>query len=445
MLSRRDFFKRGAQTGLAAATTPLWSHLTSQQAFGATSPSTDYKAIILITLYGGNDGNNTLIPFDSVEYSQYAKLRGAIALNQGNCHALKSTGTDPTYGVHPSLPNVAKYYNNGQAMFVANIGPLVQPATKAELHALPSLVPASLLSHTVGLQQWESSTTEQAPSSGWGGRIADIIASDSGRLPPILNASADSLFTVGHSVQGIVIQSGGSAFPPLPVAMQDTILRIAKNDTVSKNAIVAQAAQLRVTAMNEQQLLVQAQTAGPTLKAQFPNSPFGKELQAIAQVLSGKSVIGAKRQIFYVRQGSYDTHAHQLESQGGSLADLDAGLDAMMQALEEMGLSQSVLICTHSDFNRSMQSNVNLGSDHAWGNHHMILGGGISGGRIAGTMPALELGGSSDLGTQGIWIPTTSVTQMTAGIGLWMGLTNSQVTSVFPDLSRFPAGAVKLS
>lgn len=408
------------------------------------APPTNYKAIILITLSGGNDGNNTLIPLDPVEYGQYTRLRGPIALSQGDCHVLKSAGTGGTHGLHPNLPNIAKYYNNGQAMFVANVGPLIQPATKAELHASPSLVPASLLSHTVGLQQWESSTTVQAPSSGWGGRIADIIAGDSGRLPPVLNASSDSLFTVGRSVQGVVIQSGGGAFTPLPVGIQDTILRIAKADSSSSNAIVAQTAQLRVAAMKDQQLLVQAQSSGNPLKTQFPNSGFGNELQAVARVLNGRSVIGAKRQIFYLRQGSYDTHAHQWESQGGSLADLDAGLDAMMQALEEMGLTDSVLISTHSDFNRTMQSNVNQGSDHAWGNHHLVLGGGINGGRLAGQMPVLELGGTSDLGTQGIWIPTTSVTQMTAGIGLWMGLNNSQVASVFPDLVNFPAGPVKL-
>ena len=127
----------------------------------------------------------------------------------------------------------------------------------------------------------------------------------------------------------------------------------------------------------------------------------------------------------------------------GQLSELDGGLGAFMQAMVELGLSNQVLVCTHSDFNRTMQANITGGTDHAWGNHQILLGGGIKGGQVFGSMPALELGGSSDLGTQGIWIPTLSVTQMTAGIGAWMGLTSSQLASVFPDLANFSQGALR--
>ena len=116
----------------------------------------------------------------------------------------------------------------------------------------------------------------------------------------------------------------------------------------------------------------------------------------------------------------------------------------LRRAIDELGLTNEVLVCTHSDFNRTMQGNSTSGTDHAWGNHQIVLGGGITGGRILGSMPALELGGSSDLGTLGTWIPTTSVTQMTAGVGKWMGLSTAQVASVFPDLANFSSGALAL-
>ncbi len=163
MLSRRNFLKHGAQASLAEATMPLWSHMTSQAAFGQTPSSDPYKAIILVTLGGGNDGNNTLIPLDSAEYSQYARSRGSIALNRNDCHVLNSSTGSPTLGLHPSLTNIAKYYNNRQSMLVANVGPLSRPVTKAELQTSPDLLPACFLSHPVGIQQWESATTAAAP------------------------------------------------------------------------------------------------------------------------------------------------------------------------------------------------------------------------------------------------------------------------------------------
>src|SRR5437899_3139511 len=140
----------------------------------------------------------------------------------------------------------------------------------------------------------------------------------------------------------------------------------------------------------------------------------------IAQIINGRSVIGATRQMFYCTQGNYDHHQQLVANQAQYLTDLDTNLGAFMDALDEMGLTNQVLVCTHSDFNRSMQSNATLGTDHGWGNHQLILGGGISGGRVVGNLPDLELGGSSDFGTQGVWIPKISVTQMTAGVGEWM-------------------------
>jgi uncharacterized protein (DUF1501 family) len=155
-------------------------------------------------------------------------------------------------------------------------------------------------------------------------------------------------------------------------------------------------------------------------------------------------VLGANRQIFYAKQGSYDTHQNQLSSQQGSLSELDTAIGNFMNALDEMGLTDQVLICTHSDFCRTVTSNTSGGSDHAWGNHQLILGGGINGRRIVGALPELELGGSSDLNGFGTWIPTLSVTQMTAAIGAWMGLSGSQLATVFPDLANFPTGAIAL-
>jgi uncharacterized protein (DUF1501 family) len=443
MTSRRDFIKMAAKAGLLSSTAPLWLSEAGSRAFAQTSSG--YKAIVIITMAGGNDGNNMLIPLDDAEYHQYSSLRGAIAIPQSACLPLTGGGNSRPFGMHPALANIASLYNNGNALAIANIGPLASPITKAQLLQTPSLAPQALLSHPAGVAQWESASTVALPTTGWGGRIADLIAPQSGSLPPILEAGLASIFSVGRSVQGIVLQNGSTNFQPLPAGLDQAILFIAQNDSKSQNNLVAQAAQLRVQAMNEQVLLSRASNAGATLKTQFPQSGFAQGLKAIAAIINGRSVIGASRQIFYLQQGIYDTHTNQLSVQNGFFSEFDAAIGSFMSALQEMGLENSVLVSTHSDFNRTYTSNVTEGSDHAWGNHQLIIGGGIRGGQIIGTIPEPELNGSSDLNGYGTWIPTLSVTQMTAGIGSWMGLSSNQITSVFPDLANFSQGAIALT
>ncbi len=446
-VTRRKFLNLSACTGMAAATIPLWASMLSEDAFAQNMNGSSYKAIVLITLTGGNDGNNMVVPVSTNAYSQYAALRGPVALPQGSLLPLNGTSgsTLGPVGLHPSLANVAQRFNRKQALIIANAGPMVSDANKEQLLSNVSLQPELLFSHPAGKAQWQSSTTVALPSTGWGGRIGDIYAPSSGSLPPVLSASGSSLFSVGRTVQGIALQAGGTGGTvAIPTGLQLAIRSLTQEDMSSDNLLVSQVAHLRDAAMRQQAILNQAATYGTPPNSGFSGSAFGSAMKIIAQIINGRSVIGASRQIFYCEQGNYDNHQQQIPGQAACLTDLDTNLGAFMGALDEMGLSDQVLICTHSDFNRTMQSNATLGTDHAWGNHQLILGGGISGGRIIGTFPDLDLGGSCDLGTQGLWIPTTSVTQMTAGIGSWMGLNASQIAAVFPDLAHFQGGAIML-
>jgi uncharacterized protein (DUF1501 family) len=432
---------------MATATMPLWASILSENAFAQSINSSSYKAVVLITLIGGNDGNNMIVPISTNFYSQYVALRGAIALPQASLLPLNGTSgsTLGPVGFHPSLSNVAQRFNQKQALIVANAGPMVSDATKEQLLSDISLQPELLFSHPAGQAQWLSSTAVALPDTGWGGRVADISASLSGSLPPVLSASGSSLFSAGRSVQGVALQVGGTGGTiAVPTGLQDAIRSLTQQDMLSDNLLVSEVAHLRNSAMAQQVILNEAAAYGTPPNSGFSGSAFGSAMKTIAQIINGRSVIGASRQLFYCAQGNYDTHQQQISGHATNLTDLDSNLGAFMNALDDMGLTEDVLICTHSDFNRTMQSNATLGSDHAWGNHQLILGGGITGGRIVGTFPDLDLGGSCDMGTQGLWIPTTSVTQMTAGIGNWMGLNASQIAAVFPDLVKFQGGAIKL-
>ncbi len=446
MISRRNFLGLTGRVGLATATMPLWTSLTSRLAFSQSSLSS-YKAVVVITLVGGNDGNNMLVPLDSNRYAQYASSRPSLAMPQGSLLPLSFGSSAANYGLHPSMPNVARYYNAKRASIIANVGPLASPATKAQLLSNPSLLPAALLNHAAGIAQWESATTGLLPSTGWGGRVGDLISTQSGSLPPVLDAGSASIFTVGNSVQAVAIQSDSGPALAVPASFNSAVLDIAGEDAGSSNRIVAQAAQLRSRAFEEQALLTQAQISGVPFKTVFPTQGFGLVLHSVANVIKGRSITGASRQIFYCNQGNYDTHVGQLAVQASNLAELDLALGAFMNAMDELGLGEQVLVCTHSDFNRTMQANTSHGTDHAWASHQLVLGGISNGGCIAGTMPDYELGGACDIASsgQGIWIPTTSVTQMTGGIGSWMGLTPMQLNSVFPDLANFGNKVVSLA
>lgn len=437
-LSRRNVLKFGAQFGVAASTSMLWFNPISARALEQASVGTDYKAIVVITMTGGNDGNNTIVPLDAAEYARYASLRTSLALPASSLIPLASVGGEASFGLHPALVNVAALYNSRRAVIVANIGPIARPTTKAEVLADYTKFPGASLSHSIGIQQWESAQTQ---TTGWGGRVADYLAPRSGSVAPVLS-SANSLFNVGKSVQATAVQNG-SAFTALSPALNSVIAQIAQSETSSNNLLTQQVAAVRARAMRDQQAL-DAAASYRVVRTSFGTSKFSQSMKKIAALVAGRSVLGADRQIFYVQQGGYDTHVNQLAGQSGSLADLDSGVGSFFSALDEIGMSDNVLVCTHSDFCRTLQANITGGTDHAWGNHHFILGGGSRGGRIIGEMPPMELNGTLDVNGIGIWLPTQSVTQMTAGIGGWLGLSPAQLADVFPDLRNFPS-AIQLS
>ena len=438
-LCRRDFLRMSGRAGIFATTSMLFSHPASAAQLSQQLSISDYKALVVITLNGGNDGNNTVVPMDASQFAAYAKIRQNLALGRSTLLPLNHSTGAPAYGLHPSLHTVASLYNSGRALVAANIGPIVRPSTKQQVISNAQLFPGGSRAHDVALREWEQG---QVAETGWGGRLADLMQSQSGSLPTILT-TAQSWFTTGKTVQAVAVQAG-AAYPALPPELTDAISNMARTEQTSPRPLVAATASLRSKAMGNQQLLNRA-AAYDTLKTSFSSSAVSRNLKMVAQLIAGRSVTGASRQIFYLRQGDYDNHQNQASTQAESLADLDQGLSSFLAALDELGMRDQVLICTHSDFNRSLQPNTSNGTDHAWGNHHFIIGGGIMGGRIVGEMPDMELGGALDIDTIGCWIPTQSVTQMTAGMSSWFGLSRTQVDSVFPDLKNFPAGAISLA
>jgi uncharacterized protein (DUF1501 family) len=200
-------------------------------------------------------------------------------------------------------------------------------------------------------------------------------------------------------------------------------------------------------------LLNNARLGVPALATAFPSSGIGPQLQQVAQMIQVRAALGVKRQIFFVAMGGFDTHTSQGTTSGTGaqptlLQQLSQGMNAFYQALGEtamgtepgnvQGLQNNVTAFTLSDFGRALQPNTGGGSDHAWGNHQLIMGGAVHGGDMYGRFPTLVFGTGDDAGSNGRWIPTTSIDQYGATLASWFGVDDPTLPMIFSNLHNFP-------
>jgi uncharacterized protein (DUF1501 family) len=281
-----------------------------------------------------------------------------------------------------------------------------------------------------------------SPHVGWGGRIADQIQSIYGGNFPI----TISLAGVNVFAQGLValpFQIGSGPMPSLTGysnSAADTARRAAFQSllTFDDGLTLIQAASTTTSnAVQNVQNLAAALASGSPLKTQFPANSLGAQLQQVAQIIQVRSALGLSRQIFFVSLLGFDTHSSQLATQNGLLLNLDDALSAFYQATVELGIPQQVSTFTMSDFARTLQPSSTSGSDHAWGGHHLVMGGAVAGGDFYGAWPTLALGGPNDATGQGRWIPTTSLDQYSATLAQWFGVPPGNLPSIFPNLHNF--------
>jgi len=446
--SRRDFLRHSAcaAVGMTSLASTVFD-LRRVAAAACASPG-DYQALVCVFLYGGNDGNNVIVPTDS-SYSAYAAARGSLAQPIGSLlpiAPLQGSGGH-SWGLHPSLPRLRTLFGQGHAAIVANVGPLVAPVTKTGFDNGTALLPPQLFSHSDQTLHWQTGIPDQAPRTGWGGRVADMVECMNGAHQISMSISLDgsNTFQVGNLVTQYQVSSGGTidldgyeaptdewgTSHPTSVAVRRLLAKSYGNLFQGGYRSVLQ------RALDNNALIGNALAAEtPAIVTAFPaNSYLADQLKMIARLIHVRSALGLSRQSFFCAASGFDTHGEQQASHPALLSDLDSSLGAFYDALTEIGVQDKVTTFTASDFGRTLVENGD-GSDHGWGNHHFVLGGRVAGNRIYGNMPTLAVDGPNDSG-DGRWIPSTSVDEYSATLAKWFGVAASDMATVFPNLGRF--------
>jgi len=410
--------------------------------------ASDYKALVCVFMFGGNDGNNTLIPIDSTGYAQYAAVRpvsSGINLAQASLLPIQPVNLGMPFGLHPALPELQTLFTQNKMAILANVGTLLQPTTKPQYNA--GMRPLSLYSHSDQQAQWQSSISNTAAGTGWGGRVADKVAAlnaPSG-FPVITSLDGTVLFATGATTAPLTIPVSGSfalsgytgsaAANARLAAVQQLLAQGSGNAFVaSANAIGTHAIQLSTTV---NPILANTNSTVAPLFANLKTS-IASQLYQVAKMIEARAATGAKRQIFFVQLGSFDTHSDQTNRQQALFADLSPALKAFYDATVALGVSSAVTTFTLSDFGRTFHPASGGGTDHAWGSHHLIIGDAVKGGSMYGQYPQLILSGPSDAESAGRWLPTTSVDQYGATLARWFGVAPADLGTVFANLAQFP-------
>lgn len=474
VITRREFIRRAAcaAVGTAAMTSSI-RDLRLMNAAVAQSNITDYKALVCIFLQGGNDSNNLVIPTIQSEYDNYAAIRTPVlAIPQS---AVLATGyTDAaghSYGLHPACPELLTLFGESKLAMLFNTGTLVFPLTRAQYLGGILQKPPQLFSHADQVTQWQTSIPDQPPTTGWGGRCADLLNSVQPGAPISLSVSlaGANTFEVGNIVSQYSVSTSGAislqGVSGARLAALTNILGLSyANLQEQAYAGVAQHSIQSSSLLNN----AITNTAGSFWTSPFPatittpisgtkfSSSLAPQLQMIARLIeagnraTANGGFGMKRQIFFCQVGGYDLHTGQTNydtnnpdnvlagAHANLLAELSQSLYAFQRAMEQLGLAQQVTAFTASDFSRTFPSN-GQGSDHGWGSHHLIVGGAVKGKQTYGLFPTLAVNGPDDTGT-GRWIPTTAIDQYFATLATWFGVDNNNLATIFPNLGRFATG-----
>jgi uncharacterized protein (DUF1501 family) len=430
----------------------------------ARAAADDYKALVCLFFYGGNDGLNMVTPRDATRHAQYSAVRGALALPRTSLVALNND-----YGLHPALSALAPVWAEGALAALHNVGPLYAPLSKAQYRAAVNgdpLVPDNLFSHSDQQRLWQASASTAFERTGWGGRASGLMNTTN----PVISFGGNAHFGLGNNTAPWVLPEAGDGFgangyfPWAPIearrlALQQLMnepqqLRLQLTEAYAKQQRDAFELETRIGNLFSFNPDPAADASGitgaflPLISGGQLSTDVARQLYQVARFVANRSTVRGTRQIFFVQMGGFDNHADQagttvLEGQhAGLMKQAGDGMAAFWRALKAIGMQDNVTLFTQSDFGRSFAPNDSQGTDHAWGNEQLLMGGAVAGQATYGRYPTLVVGGPDDVGVddwelQGRWIPSSSVDQYAATLLRWWGLNEAQLDAALPNLANF--------
>lgn len=460
-LSRRAFLRRSKQVAIAGSASSFALGLAGIGEAAAFSAGNDYKALVCIFLYGGNDHNSTLIPFDSTNYDLYSAIRGGgagqtaggitLARSSLAATALAPSGgqvltNNLQYALAPTMTRLKTLFDQGKMAPLLNVGPLVAPLTLAQYNSSNQTAnprPAKLFSHNDQQSTWQSSKPEGA-TDGWGGRMGDLaMSSNANALFTCISATGNAVFLSGQTALTYQVSSGGALAVNgiknslFSSSAGSAALRTLMTQT-SNNVLEAEYNRVAKRSIDSEGVLtaaLQPIALTTSFRPATGRNSLAEQLQVVARLIAARQPLGARRQVFMVSMGGFDLHDNLINNQNNLMGSLDFAMDAFYKATVELGVADKVTTFTASDFGRTLQSNGD-GSDHGWGSHHFIMGGAVNGGRFYGVAPQISVTSPDQVG-QGRLLPTVAVDQYASTLATWFGVSANELSSVSPNIGRF--------
>jgi len=452
--TRRLVLQRAMQLGAMGVATPLAINLAAVGE-AAAFDATDYKALVCVFLYGGNDYANTVVPFDPTNYALYHQIRagtggeaeGGIALARADLAATALTPaggqvlTDNLqYALAPQLTGLKALFDAGKLAVQLNVGPLIKPTTLAQYNntnKVANPLPPKLFSHNDQQSIWQANGSEGA-TIGWGGKLGDIALANSSNTPNSLltciSASGNAVFVAGHDALQYQISPNGA----IKINALNGGLRDAVTALITRNSNHVLENEYAVVTRRSMALegIVNGALGGVTLATDFgTGNPLASQLKIVARLIGAGAALNMRRQVFFVSLGGFDNHNLLMQDHPTLMTRLNTAMSAFYAATVELGLANKVTTFTASDFGRTLSSNAD-GSDHGWGSHQFVMGGAVNGGRFYGTAPHVSVQTDDQVG-QGRLLPSTSVDQFAATLARWFGCSATELPGILPNIGNF--------
>jgi len=450
--SRRAFLRRAAQLGAVGAAAPFLDSLGLISEAAAQS-SNDYKALVCVFLYGGNDNWNTMPPYDPTSYNAYRSARPNIALAH---NSLDATALSPSndlggqrFALNPALAPLMPAFKKGKLAPIVNIGALIEPTSKKAYLNKTVRLPPKLFSHN-DQQSYVQSFEVEGADAGWGGRMGDLIQSSNGAAAlTCISLQGRSLWLSGQNATPYTVSPGsvtellrggtrvytsGPAYDALRQLMtyeqEGSWIGQEHAKVVNRSLRLSDSVTAALSRIPESRLT--------TFKSR---NPLSEQLKMVARLISVGPSLGLRRQVFFTSLGGWDGHSALLRNHPGLLSNVGNALSDFYAATEQLGVANQVTTFTASDFGRMLVDNGD-GSDHGWGSTQFAIGGAVPGGQIFGAAPEVGINGADDFG--GRLIPTASIDQLAATMGMWFGLTPSELRMILPNLANFDSSTWNL-